>query len=329
MAKDKNLTTHSKEINKDYQNLLQEIKSIISKGQFQAYKAVDNIKVQTYWQVGERIVREELKHKDRADYGQFLINKLTVDLGLGRRLLYEITKFYRVYPIVHAVCAQLSWSHYGILIEIDNDKQRSFYQNKAVLHSWSVRELKKQIKGQLFENTSPQEIDNIFKTKLPAITNNEIFKGDYDLGFIELHPSDNEKHLEEKLTRNVDKFLKELGEDFAFLGKQVPIKIGTETHFIDLVLFHKGIPCNILVDLKIGKFDSRDVGQMNKYINYYRKHKQYDYEQDAIGLIICQDANKEEVIYALGGLEEKIFIAKYKIKLPSEDKIKRAIKSDK
>jgi len=122
--------------------------------------------------------------------------------------------------------------------------------------------------------------------------------------------------------------LKEFGEDFAFLGRQVPIKIEGETNYIDMVLFHVGIPCKILVELKIGKLNSRDVGQLNNYINYYRQNKQYAYEKDTIGLIICQDTGgKGRVAYALGGLEEKIFVAQYKVKLPSEDKIKKAIKS--
>jgi hypothetical protein len=113
---------------KDYKSLLAELKSIIAKGQYQAYKAVDNIRVQTYWQIGERIVREELKHKDRADYGKYLVDNLTADLGIGRRDLYRIVKFYRVYEIVGSVSPQLSWTHYRYLIEIENENERAFYE---------------------------------------------------------------------------------------------------------------------------------------------------------------------------------------------------------
>jgi hypothetical protein len=132
--------------------------------------------------------------------------------------------------------------------------------------------------------------------------------------------------LEKKILDNFEKFLKELGEDFSILGRQVPIKIDNEMHRIDMVLYHRGIPCIVVVDLKIGKLDSRDIGQMNKYIGYYRRNKQYEHEQDTIGLIICKEAGKEEVMYALNGLEEKIFIAKYKVKLPSEEEIKQKLK---
>jgi len=314
------------ETDKDYQNLLDELKSIIAQGQYQAYKAVDNIKVRIYWQLGERIVREELKHKSRAEYGQYLVESLTVDLKIKKRILYRIIQFYRLYENVSTLSTQLSWSHYVELIEIENDKIRLFYQNKAVQNSWGVRALRSEIKNQLYENTSKPEIEETFKTKLPAIEPYEAFKDAYNFNFLGLDELHKEKELEEKIILHLEKVLYEFGEDFAILGRQVPIKIDNETHHVDLVLYHCGIPCKILVDLKVGKFSSRDVGQMNKYIGYYRHNKQYAHEQPAIGLIICRDAGREEVIYALDGLEEKIFVARYKVKLPSEAKIKKAFK---
>jgi predicted nuclease of restriction endonuclease-like (RecB) superfamily len=311
---------------KDYQDLLRELQSILSKGLHKAYKAVDNIKVQTYWQMGERIVREELKHQDRADYGQYIIDNLVVDLGVKRSLLYEIISFFRAYKNFHTVCGQLSWSHYGLLIKINEEKERLFYQNKAVIHSWSVRELEKQIKSQLYQETSPHEVEAIFQTKLTAVSPERVFNDAYNFDFIQLERHENEKDLENKILLNCPTFLKALGEDFAFLANQVPIKIGGETHFIDLVLYHRAIPCVILVELKSGKFESGHVGQVNKYVAYWRKYRQYEHEKNAIGLIICREADKEEVIFALDGLEEKIFVAEYKVKLPSEATIKKALR---
>ena len=228
---------------------------------------------------------------------------------------------------MRTVSAQLSWSHYVELIDIVDSQERAFYERQAVLHSWSVRELQRQIKNRLYKNTPKKEIEATFKTTLPAVRTNEVFRDTYDFSFIELEHKGSEKDLEDKILSNFEKFLQELGEDFAILGRQQPIKIDNQTHYIDLVLYHIGIPCRVLVDLKIGKLDSRDIGQMNKYIGYYRRNKQYEHEKDTIGLIICKEAGREEVMYALDGLEKKIFIAKYKVKLPSEEKIKKAIKS--
>ena len=210
------------ENNRSYKTLLNELKSILSKGQANAYKAVDNIKVQTYWQIGERIVREELDSKDRADYGKNLIDQLSLDLGIRRQRLYEIVKFFRCYSIVRTVSGQLSWNHYLELIKVKDLAERNYYQDQAINENWGVRELRQQIKNNLFEN-------------------------------------------------------------------------------------------------------ARDVGQMNKYINYFRNNKQYEHEKDTIGLIICSEAGYEEAQYALGGLEEKIFIATYKSKLPTIEQLKKAV----
>ncbi len=257
-----------------YKALLQELKSILSKGQYAAYKAVDNIRVQTYWQLGERIVREELNNQSRANYGKHLVDNLAVDLDVKKQRLYEFVQFYRAYPIVSSVSGQLIWTHYRRLLAIEEDKKRAFYENQAVLHSWSVNNLIKQIKANLYENMPRQEIKTSFITKLPAVDTQKVFKNTYDFRpFIELHPKRSEKALENRILENFEMFLKELGADFSILGRQVPLKIDGETHYIDMVLYHRGIPCIVLIDLKIGKLDSRDIGQMNKYIGYYRRNK--------------------------------------------------------
>jgi len=219
-----------------WSNLLSDLKSIIAKGQYKAYKAVDNIRVQTYWQLGERIVREELKQKDRANSGKYLIDNVALNLGIKRPRLYEIVKFYRVYPIVRALHGQLSWYHYLYLISIEDEHERGFYQNQSVLHSWSYRELRKQIRARLYENTPKKEIQTVFQTKLPAVRPQEEFKDTYDFQFIELHSGQNEKDLENKILNNFKKFLHELGEDFSILGRQVLFKIDGETHTNDMVL---------------------------------------------------------------------------------------------
>ena len=313
-------------VEKDYSNLLYELKDILNKGLYTAYKAVDNIKVQTYWQIGERIVREELKHKDRAEYGEYIVKRLVSDLDFSRPELYKIIKFYRCYEIVSTVSRQLSWSHYVELIEFKDQKELFFYQNKAIQHSWSVRELRQKIKNELYEKTSTQEIEKALQTKLPVVQNTEVFKDVYDFDFLENKITKKEKDLENHIINSIEAFLSELGNDISFLGRQLPIKIDNETHFIDLVLYHCGIPCKILVDLKIGKITSEDIGQMNKYVGYYQKNRQYEHEKDTIGLIIGKEAGKEEIEYALNKLEKQIFIATYKTKLPSKKQIQEAVR---
>ena len=134
-----------------YDSLLQDIKSILQKGLYKAYQAVDNLKVQTYWQIGERIVREEFAQRDRADYGKRIIESLARDLNFSRRLMFDIVQFYRTYPIVHALHAQLSWTHYRLLSSIKNDEERQFYEIQTIRNSWSYRELEKRFKVDEFQ----------------------------------------------------------------------------------------------------------------------------------------------------------------------------------
>lgn len=182
--------------NNGYKSLLEELKSIISNGQHRAYKAVDNIKVQTYWQIGERVVREELKYKDRADYGKYLTNNLSIDLNIERQLLYRIIKFYKSYPIVVTLRPQLSWKHYVALIPVFDKKERQFYEQKTITNSWSIRELRKQIKNKFYQNTDQKEILDISKNMLPTATNiQKLFKPEYDLNFLNI--SKNHQELKE------------------------------------------------------------------------------------------------------------------------------------
>ncbi|HQN73729.1 MAG TPA: PDDEXK nuclease domain-containing protein [bacterium] len=307
-----------------YGNLLNELKSILNKGLARAYKAVDNIKVQTYWQIGERIVRDEIENKERADYGQFLIKNIAADLNIDQKELYKIVKFFRLYENVVTLSRQLSWNHYVELIRIENHIERSFYQTKTVNENWSVRELRSHIRNDLFNNSISNN-ENLPARKRQSISNAlEIFKAEYDLGFAGTYQ--NEEELESGIVHNIDSFLRELGHEIAYCGRQVPIKIDGLNHYIDILLYHKGIPCNILVELKTRKLDARDVGQMNKYVNYFRGNRQYEHEKETIGLIICSEAGIEEAQYALGGLEEKIFIATYQPKLPTIEQLRNAVK---
>jgi predicted nuclease of restriction endonuclease-like (RecB) superfamily len=178
-----------------------------------------------------------------------LIENLAIDLSVERRDLYRIVQFYRFYEIVSALSTQLSWGHFLELIVVEDTHRRAFYQNKAVFHSWSVRELRKQIKANLYGNTPPKDIEAAFQTKLPAVEPSKVFKNTYDFNFIELSHNEGEKDLENLIMKHFEHFLKEMGEDFAIIGRQVPLKIDGETHFIDIVLYNRAIPCVVAYNL--------------------------------------------------------------------------------
>jgi len=298
---------------------------LLDKAKAQAYKAVDNIRVQTYWQVGERIIRGELQHKARADYGKKLIVNLAKDLGFTRQMLSRIVQFYREYPIVTALRVQLSWTHYELLVGISNKEKRQFYETQSIINSWSTRELEKRIRNKEYGKVKKKkEIIIRLPEQLPSPE--DVFKESYDWDFLELEKSHEERELEKALLDKIEKVLLEFGRGFAFMGSQLKILIAGQYHKIDLVFYNRLLKCIVLVELKTERFRREFVAQMNEYLTYIREHDKLEGERDPIGLIICKEKNEEEVHYALGRLKQEIFVAEYKTKLPSEEEIEDRIK---
>jgi len=314
----------------EYDALLHEVRGLLETSRNRAYQAVDNIRVQAYWQVGERIVRAELEHKERADYGARVVERLAHDLRMARRLLFEIVQFYRTYPLVHSLRAELSWSQYGVLMRVGDARARAFYEGHAARNGWSVRQLEEQVRSDLYARSvrdgalaAPAVPAGIMAE---AARPEDAFRGIYHFEVPGLPAAFSEDDLERALLSHFERFVAELGPDFYIRRRQQPLTIDGQVHRIDLELYCRAIPTVVICDLKLGSFDDRDVGQMNKYVNYYRERvPRYPWEKPPIGLIICARAGQEEVRYALGGLEEKIFVAEYRVKLPSEDKIKHGL----
>ena len=313
-----------------YKRLLGDVKTLLERARNQAYKAVDNIRVQTYWQIGERVATEELKHKGRAVYSKRIIEKLAKDIGFTRAVLYRILQFYKAYPIVVTLSRQLSWSHYEVLITIVSKEKREFYEQQTLQNQWSVRILREQVGRRLFERrkTIKAKKDSLAVLAKPLVPE-EAFKDTYSFDFLKLPDIFDEEKLEKALLLNVEKSLLEFGADFSLAGRQRKIVIDQQIHAIDLEFFHRGIPCLVLVELKVGKFKSEYIGQMNKYLNYYRENRKYPLEKDPVGLIICEFMGKEEVYYALGNVNNKIFVAEYETKLPSKRYISKGLKKQK
>jgi len=305
-----------------YSQVLNDIRFLLEKAKAQAYKAVDNIRVQTYWQIGERIVREELQHKERADYGKKLIVNLAKDLGFTRQILSRIVQFYREYPIVTALRVQLSWTHYELLLSISNKEERQFYEFQAIQNGWSTRQLEEQIKNELYEDAKKRGEVVLRKPLQLALKPEEVFKNIYNFEFLDLKTKYREEDLKDGLINKLGKFLQELGSEFFIGRREAPVLIGGNYDKVDLELFHSGLLCYILVEIKTEKFKHSHVSQMYSYLNWYKENKLQEGQRSPIGLIICKTKEEETVHYALGDLKKEIFVAEYKTKLPSEQEIK-------
>ena len=218
----------------------------------------------------------------------------------------------------------LPWSAYVRLLSVKNNHAREFYETEALRGGWSVRQLERQINAQFYERTalSKNKAAMLRKRTMPKpndkISPEEALKDPYVLEFLGLKDEYSESDLEEALIRHLEAFLLELGGDFTFIARQKRLRVGDEWFRVDLVFFHRGLHCLVLIDLKLGKFTHADAGQMHLYLNYAREHWTRPEENPPVGLILCAYKDKAVAKYSLEGLPNKVLAAEYKTALPDE-----------
>jgi predicted nuclease of restriction endonuclease-like (RecB) superfamily len=218
----------------------------------------------------------------------------------------------------------LPWSHYVLLMSVEKAEARQFYETEAIRGGWSVRQLERQINTQFYERMLLSRKKAVLLLKGRKQTAEEILAADmavkdpYVLEFLNLKDEYSESDLEAALVQNLEAFLMELGGDFTFVGRQKRLRIDDDWYRIDLLFFHRGLKCLVIIDLKLGKFTHADAGQMHLYLNYAREHWMKEGENPPIGIILCASKGQTLVRYALDGLPNKILAAEYKTALPSE-----------
>jgi predicted nuclease of restriction endonuclease-like (RecB) superfamily len=319
----------------------QSIREILEKARSTAYRTINYAMVQAYWHVGKVIVEEEQKGKEKAEYGQALIKELSKKLtkeygrGLNERNLWHIRNFYLIFPKVNALRSELSWTHYRLLLRVENEDARHFYIIESIDNNWSTRELERQINSLLFERialSKNKERVKELSTKGHVIQKPEdIIKDPYVLEFLNLRESKDfmEIDLEQGLIEKLQEFLLELGKGFAFVARQKRITIDGDHFYIDLVFYNYLLRCFLLIDLKIGKLTHKDIGQMDFYVRYFEHEVKQESDSPTIGLILCSDKNEAMVKYTLLENSQRIFASKYKLYLPSEEELKEELVREK
>jgi predicted nuclease of restriction endonuclease-like (RecB) superfamily len=292
-----------------------------------------------YWQIGKRI-NEEILQNQRAEYGKEIVSalsrQLTLDYGTGwsKRQLHHCIRFAEVFPdfeIVHTLCSQLSWSHLRLIIPMEETLKRDFYIEMCKLEKWSTRTLQERIQSMLFERTAiSKKPEQTIKNDL-ALLNKEqklsadlVFKDPYVLDFLGLKDTYSEKDLESAIIAELQRFISELGSDFAFLARQKRITIDTTDYYIDLLFYHRRLKCLVAIDLKIGNFEASYKGQMELYLRYLEKYEQVEGENSPIGLILCSGKNEEHV-ELLQLDKSNIRVADYLTILPSQEVLKQKL----
>ena len=223
-----------------------------------------------------------------------------------------------------ATAFPLPWSHYVRLLSVKNDAARRFYETEALLGGWSVRQLDRQIATVFYERTALSRDKTAMLTKgvkpqpEDRVSAEEEVKDPLVLEFLNLKDEYSESDLEEALLRHLEKFLLELGGDFAFVGRQRRLRIGDQWYRVDLLFFHRKLKALVVIDLKVGRLTHADAGQMHMYLNYARQHWMREGENPPVGLILCSEPDDALAKYALEGLPNKVLAREYKLALPAE-----------
>ena len=311
-------------------NLINDIKTIIEESKKLIVRNVNTIMLQTYWSIGRRIVEEEQKGNERAEYGSALLRGLSKELtkeygkGFSKSNLFSMRRFYLEFQKFQTLSGKLSWSHYLLLLGVSDINARSFYEHECENSNWSVRELDRQIDSGLYERLLLSKGDANKKTVLELAnqgvtynTPDSFIKDPMVLEFVGIPEKPMlESDLEKAIIDHIEDFLLELGRGFMFVGSQQRISIAGMNYYVDMVFYNKILKSYVLIDLKMNKLKPENFGQMNMYVNYYKNEVNDEGDQDPIGIILC--ARKEEALakMSIQGIENNIYAARYTTVMP-------------
>ena len=352
--------------------LMDDVSNIIESSQRYAYHAVDSILVLRNWLLGKRIATKNMGGTGSERYGAEIIATLSENLtekygkGFDKSSLYRYVKFYQNFPeivatmspqsiegqteeIVATVSPQsfdvskvgmrgglLSWSHYRVLLQVEDEIARKWYEKEAYEQTWSVRTLQRNVNTQYYDRmllttnkpaveAEMKELTSEYQKKLEFIRNPVIAE------FLNMQESTEylESDLESAILGNLQKFLMELGKGYAFVARQQHIHTEKQDYYIDLVFYNYILKCFVLIDLKIGKVTHQDVGQMDMYVRMYDEMKRNEGDNPTLGIVLCSETDEDIARYSVMHENEQLFAAKYKLCLPSEEQLKAEIETQK
>ena len=330
--------------------LADSIKSVNLKAGNVAKSAVNKSFTLRNWAIGWYIVEYEQNGNDRAEYGSSLLKNLENKIsekGLNSTLFKWCRLFYLMYPQIGAtvshqfelpisdenfkvneyqiepekIVSRLSFSHLRELLVIKDDKERFFYETECIKCCWGVRELRRQIKTNLYFRVGISKNPELLlqKNENSSISIRDPFTFEF-LG-LEAKEAVSESDLEQALMDHLQDFLLELGQGFCFEARQKRIVIDDKYYFIDLVFYNRFLHCNVIIELKNDEFKHENLGQLNSYVSYYKKNEKNDGDNPPVGILLCTDKGSEMVEYALSGMDNQLFVSTYMLHLPDKEKL--------
>jgi predicted nuclease of restriction endonuclease-like (RecB) superfamily len=331
----------------DNNNLITEIKLILSEARQKAYSAVNTAMVDAYWLIGKRIVEEEQNGESRAEYGKKVLENvsvaLTADFGKGFSLrnIRNFRLFYLKFPDLPAIrqtlSAELSWSHYQLLMTVSDKSAQKYYLKESAAGNWSVRTLDRNISTlyyqRLLSSQVKEPVEVEMKNKTADFQNDkyEFIKNPAVLEFLNL-PGNlgySEAELEKALIDNLQKFLLELGKGYAFVERQQHIRTETSDFYIDLVFYNYILKCFVIIELKTHKISHQDIGQLDMYVRMYDELKKQEGDNPTIGILLCSETDHIIAKYSVLNANQQLFATKYMQYLPTEAELIAEIEREK
>lgn len=332
----------TKSLSASFEVTYDRIKEILEKARNKVYRAANSEMVIAYWNIGRTIVEVKQKGSNRADYRKLLVVSLSARLtsefgkGFDKTNLWNMIRFYKTFPILDAVRRQLSWTHYRLLMRVENDDAREFYIKETIEGNWSTRQLNRQINSLYFERVIISEnegrvlIKKEVEHKKEQMQPSHIIKDPYVLEFLDMKANTifYEKKLEQALIDKLQEFLLELGTGFSFVRRQYRVSSEGNHYYVDLVFYNYILKCFLLIDLKAGELNHQDIGQMDFYVRFFEDQVKQDTDNSTIGLILCTEKDNTIVKYSVLSEGKQIFASKYKLYLPDEETLKDEIRRE-
>ena len=320
---------------KDPGMLLADLRELIQRARQTVTRTVNDVQVQTYWQIGMHIVDFEQGGAERAEYGkgllQALAGSLTREFGRGfdASNLRNMRLFYRAFPIRDALRHELSWTHYRALLRVDESSARTWYMNEAAVQGWTTRALERQISTLYYErllaSSDKGGVEREAQKQIkPLQTPRDFVRDPVMLEFLGVPGTEKmlEADLERALLNNLQAFLLELGRGFAFVGRQYRLSTESKDFFVDLVFYNFLLKCFLLFELKTGELTHQDIGQMDMYVRMMDDLKRAADDNPTVGIILCTQKDASVVRYSVLHGNEQIFASRYKLVLPSEEELR-------
>ncbi len=324
-------------------NLLTDARHIIDASRNTAYRAINVVMLQRNWKLGKRIHEEILGGKDRADYGAEVVKNLSKNLteiygkGFNKNNLYAFVSFYKIFPTLSGKSELLSWSHYVLLLDVQDEIARNWYAHEAFAETWSVRTLSRNIASQYYYRLLQSQdkkpvIDEMHRLTASSQGDKlEFVKNPMVVEFLGLSPNTDfsESKLETSIISHLQRFIMELGKGYAFVARQQHIHTDMGDFYIDLVFYNYILKCFLLIDLKTTQISHQDVGQMDMYVRMYDSLKRTEGDNPTIGLILCSKTSADMARYSILKENKQLFQAKYLTFLPTEEQLRQEIEQQK